>query len=162
MRNIQWKIEEEGIVFALFDEVKGSFGYELGKVLAGCLHRLGLYPNIVQIMKACTMKKEVIKVVNEPAPYPEEFIEPLLLRSVVTMSTEVPLSEKSRSVTISFQYLSLVPTSSRGHVSAKDSFGSFISPMGYQWLMPGALRMATRHESKNHGQGNKPCGHRLG
>ena len=109
MRNIQWKIEEEGIVFALFDEVKGSSGYELGKVLAGCLHRLG---PLVQIMKACTMKKEVIKVVNEPAPYPEEFIEPLLLRSVVTMSTEVPLSKKSRSVPRPFRISAMV-TSSR-------------------------------------------------
>ena len=84
------KLHEEGLVLALFDEGERTLGHELGKVLAGSLHRLGSF---IKVVKARTVKKEVVVVVDEPIPDSEELVEALFLRPVVTMGSEVPLAK---------------------------------------------------------------------
>ena len=86
MRLVESKIKKEGLVLALFDEGERTLGHELGKVLAGGLHRGG---SLVQVVKARAMKKVVVVVVDEPVPDPEELVEALSRNNLHEISQNV-------------------------------------------------------------------------
>ena len=56
-------------------------------------------------MKAHTVKKVVVKVVNETVPNPKEFIKSLLLRAVFPMCPKVPFTKKGCLVSCPLQDL---------------------------------------------------------
>ena len=75
---------------ALFDEGDRTLGHELGKVLAGGLHRLG---PLVQVMKARTVKKVVVVVVDESAEVSEMVVEALSQGTVSFLGSQMPFSK---------------------------------------------------------------------
>ena len=101
MRNIKRHIEEEGPTFVFVNKLQGPLHHQFRKIFTGCLHRRGAF---IEIMKTGAVQEVMIIVVNEPVTDAKEFIEALLLGSVIAVRAQMPFAVQGSAVSRRLQH----------------------------------------------------------